>query len=679
MPEISRNLPNRINLSHQRRITGRPIILGTPNLDARGDLQTGLGSMQSTDVAMLDDTAGRLIDLQNTMPIEENRDPWRTRIFRLGRTRWERMRKSWGNRATFLGQLTDRTLPLSVRIDILRAGRAFTADELITERVRIERNKLIAHHQAQAELCRQRIIRKLTLLGHCDMVQHEGRREIRKEVELGHCDFNQDAYVFYVTSLPRGVKALDISNSDVCTDLSLSVGHPVKSEIKKREADNAVIGLTYTVEIASTMGVPNLCKFSDLLTQIPSTAPALTFLLGYAEGSRLRYIDLERMPHLLGAGETNGGKSNMLHDIICSLVSRNTPDSVRMLMIDLKFQGIELSQYEGLPHLISQHEDSEPGTFIEDVPTGIAVDEAGAMGVLEWAAREAERRGSMFVKGKVRNLREWNSKHQKNRLPHIVVICDELGQLRLAPDETYTKRNYKLLQKLLAQGRAAGVLFIAFTQIASKKVLDQLTKINIPGRICFATPDSASSILVVGDGSARGLMPAGRAIFNHGTTRFLVQTPLILATDIAEVVRNAREGKLTTHVTAQPVTPEEIIEWAVENNESSLAERDVFAHFGELLQRTDRATLRSTLRNMEDREFNVGENRYRVLAGVGVRPRALVQLSGGDTPPLQGKNTGAAHGAQEVCQFCGTPFQAPDARHCASCGAPRKEEEDQAE
>jgi hypothetical protein len=669
---ISRKFDPRLNLRHAARLFGERVIRGDPQLDATGEVRDGLGALQAEETRMLDGVESRSISTEDLTPFVENRDPWRVRIPRLGRNAWERMQRRWSRQLSFLAQVTSSEFPLRTRIEIFQSGRMLMPQEISELHEELDAKRLDDFHRAQAELGRMRIKNTLTRLGHCYAVEKDGHRVIRNEVHLPYVEYSPLYYRYGVeaSTLPFRVSIMDIQGDAVCTDLSAACGHPVRSEIKKIE--NSVIGLQYTIEIAATMGVPNVCKFSDMLPLLPATAKPLTFLTGYSEGKRLRYADLEDMPHFLGGGQTKGGKSNMMHVIACTLISRNSPDALRLLMIDLKFNGIEMARYSGIPHLIAFHKDARPNEFCNMAPSGIATVPEQAINMLEWLVKESDRRGNMFTKDGVQNLRQWNHKHLKRRMPYIVIINDELAQLRLDPE--YGKQSYELLQKILSMARAAGVSFITFTQSSNARIIDEFIKINLPGRVCFSVPDASSSILFVGNGMAQGLMPAGRAVYKHGTQIYLVQTPLIESKDVDEVVANAKLGKLTSHLKSRPVLPEEVIEWAVDHNQSSLATRDVFEKFGRELQRIDKHAIENLLNEMEGRDYRVGDHVYQVLSGIGNRPRTLKLLDSLLEMEAETQNSrDGARGTEESaerCAYCNRLIEDLDTVECDACGAP---------
>ena len=169
-----------------------------------------------------------------------------------------------------------------------------------------------------------------------------------------------------------------------------------------------------------------------------------------------------------------------------------------------------------------------------------------------------------------------------------------------------------------------------------------------------------------------GLMPAGRGIYKHGTEQYLVQTPLIEPKEIAEVVENARQGRITRHLSARPVLPEEVIEWAILHNQSSLSVRDLFSKFGGELQRIDKMSLLLLLKEMEGKDYRVLDHVYQVLPGIGNRPRALVQLDGADTAPPGPESQNGTQNTADIdfrCRYCGRQNDL-GAVECAACGAP---------
>jgi S-DNA-T family DNA segregation ATPase FtsK/SpoIIIE len=207
------------------------------------------------------------------------------------------------------------------------------------------------------------------------------------------------------------------------------------------------------------------------------------------------------MPHLLIAGATGSGKSVALNAMICSLLYKSTPDDVKLIMVDPK--RIELSNYDGIPHLI----------------TPVVTDIKKATNALFWAVREMERRYELLSENKARHIRQYNQKIEKERhtpegkdlekLPYIVIIIDELADLMLA-----ASRNVEVALTRLAQmARAAGIHLILATQRPSVDVLTGIIKANFPTRLTFQVSSKTDSRTIIDTNGAENLLGDGDMLF----------------------------------------------------------------------------------------------------------------------------------------------------------------------
>jgi len=204
--------------------------------------------------------------------------------------------------------------------------------------------------------------------------------------------------------------------------------------------------------------------------------------------------DMARMPHLLIAGATGSGKSVCINSIITCLLLTNTPDKLRLLMVDPKM--VELSVYNGVPHLLS--------------PVITEVDKAA--GVLFWAVKEMERRYSLFSKVGARDLVRYNeylTKRNEKTLPYIVVIIDEMADLMMAAPEEVEKHICRLAQ----MARAVGIHLIIATQRPSVDVITGLIKANFPARIAFAVTSQTDSRVILDVPGAERLLGRGDMLF----------------------------------------------------------------------------------------------------------------------------------------------------------------------
>jgi len=211
--------------------------------------------------------------------------------------------------------------------------------------------------------------------------------------------------------------------------------------------------------------------------------------------------ELDKMPHLLIAGATGTGKSVALNAMICSLLYKSTPDEVKLIMIDPK--RIELSSYDGIPHLI----------------TPVVTDIKKATNALFWAVREMERRYELLSEKKSRNLRQYNQKIEKEKnsdkdqalekLPYVVIVIDELADLMLA-----ASRNVEVALTRLAQmARAAGIHLILATQRPSVDVLTGIIKANFPTRLTFQVSSKTDSRTIIDTNGAENLLGDGDMLF----------------------------------------------------------------------------------------------------------------------------------------------------------------------
>ncbi len=203
---------------------------------------------------------------------------------------------------------------------------------------------------------------------------------------------------------------------------------------------------------------------------------------------------VDKMPHLLIAGATGSGKSVCINSIILGIIYNNTPEEVRLILIDPKV--VELSVYNGIPHLL--------------IP--VVSNTKKASYALNWAVEEMEKRYGLFAKLGVRDLKSYNAKVEgtdEAKLPKIVIIVDELADLMMvaaADVEDYIAR-------LAQMARAAGIHLIIATQRPSVDVITGIIKANIPSRIAFSVSSSVDSRTILDQGGAEKLLGKGDMLF----------------------------------------------------------------------------------------------------------------------------------------------------------------------
>ncbi len=203
---------------------------------------------------------------------------------------------------------------------------------------------------------------------------------------------------------------------------------------------------------------------------------------------------LETMPHLLIAGTTGSGKSVCVNSILSCFLLHNTPDDMRLILVDPK--RVELTSYNGVPHLLA--------------PVVVEIDRV--IGALQWMTREMDKRYHMFAQLGSRNITEYNGRMKLQggkKLPYLVVVIDELADLMMiAPGETEGT-----ITRLAQLARATGIHMILATQRPSVDVVTGLIKANFPARIAFAVASNTDSRVILDQPGAERLLGRGDMLF----------------------------------------------------------------------------------------------------------------------------------------------------------------------
>jgi S-DNA-T family DNA segregation ATPase FtsK/SpoIIIE len=232
--------------------------------------------------------------------------------------------------------------------------------------------------------------------------------------------------------------------------------------------------------------------------------------------------DLTAMPHLLIAGTTGSGKSVCINTIIVSLLYKLTPDLCKFILIDPKM--LELSAYEGIPHLLSP----------------VITDSKKAALALGWTVREMNNRYKLMSKEGVRNIDGYNTKH-KLKMPYIVVVVDEMSDLMLVAGKEI--ENY--IQKLSQMARAAGIHIIMATQRPSVDVITGTIKANFPTRISFRVSSKIDSRTILGEQGSEQLLGNGDMLFTSSANRIIrIHGPYVSEKEIEKITNVLRaQGK----------------------------------------------------------------------------------------------------------------------------------------
>ncbi len=239
----------------------------------------------------------------------------------------------------------------------------------------------------------------------------------------------------------------------------------------------------------------------------------LALALGRDVSGQPLVADLARMPHLLIAGATGSGKSVCITSIAACLAMNNTPQTLRLVMIDSKM--VELLRFNGLPHLYGKVE-----TDIERI-----------MGVLRWVVLEMEHRYRLLESAKARDLaaynRKWARRGEQGALPYIVVMVDELADLMMSsPDQTEHH-----LVRLAQMARATGIHLVVATQRPSTDVVTGLIKANFPARLAFAVASGIDSRVILDATGAETLLGRGDLLFINPEVGAPIRAQGVIVTD----------------------------------------------------------------------------------------------------------------------------------------------------
>jgi len=272
-------------------------------------------------------------------------------------------------------------------------------------------------------------------------------------------------------------------------DLALALAAP-RLRVEAPVPGRSVVGIEVPNSQIQIVGVREVMDTEEF----EGLAAPLAFAVGRDVAGAPVVADLAKMPHLLIAGTTGSGKSVCIKAITACLIMNNTPDQLRLVMIDPK--RVELIGFNGLPHLLGR----------------VEVDLKRVVNVLRWVAQEMDSRYRQFAGAAARNLDDYNGLMEEtggSPLPRIVVLVDEMADLMmLAPDEVE-----KLVCRIAQMARATGIHLVLATQRPSVDVVTGLIKANFPARISFATASQTDSRVILDMQGAETLLGKGDMLY----------------------------------------------------------------------------------------------------------------------------------------------------------------------
>lgn len=336
----------------------------------------------------------------------------------------------------------------------------------------------------------------------------------------------EDSYIghsvaTYIYRVPMGTKLGSIHKyqGDMARDLGVS-----SLRIVPVEGYRSCIGIE--VECLDKMTV----SFKELA--IDTLRDRFSIPLGVDSFGGTHSFDIRKQPHMLVAGQTGSGKSVFLNTIIASLILKNMPYELKLLLVDPK--QVEFAQFETLPHLL------EP----------IAVDTESAFNVVDVAVEEMEERFSRLKALRVRNIESYNSKvSDRDKLPYIVLIVDEFADLMMMGTPSERKAVEGKIVRIAQKARAVGIHLILATQKPLQKVVTSLIKANMPAQVAFKVQKSIDSKVILDEVGAEELAGKGDLLFtgvlDSGRNAQLqrAQAPYISEDDLEKIINGGLNAK----------------------------------------------------------------------------------------------------------------------------------------
>ncbi len=271
-------------------------------------------------------------------------------------------------------------------------------------------------------------------------------------------------------------------------DLALALAaHPIR--IEAPIPGKSLVGIEVPNKAAAIVRLGSLMAYPDFAGSEP-----LTFIVGRDVTGEPIMTDIAKMPHLLIAGSTGSGKSVAIHSLIISMLYKNSPETLRLILIDPK--RVELSVYEGIPHLISP----------------VITENKKSVGVFRWTIQEMERRYELLLGAGARDILSYNKGSRRGEsepLPYLVLVIDELADLMAS----YGREVEGSIVRLAQMARATGIHLVVSTQRPSVEVITGLIKANITSRIALQVASQIDSRTILDSAGAEKLLGSGDLLF----------------------------------------------------------------------------------------------------------------------------------------------------------------------
>lgn len=360
---------------------------------------------------------------------------------------------------------------------------------------------------------------------------HENHEERSRIIERTLSEFNIDAKVVncvqgptvsrYELMMPAGIPVKRVPNhaDDVAMRLESENGVRVEAPIPGKN----LVGIEVPNKVKQMVGLRDIIEDPAFQKDKPG---ALTFALGKNIVGQAVCDNLAKGPHYLVAGSTGMGKSVCLNTMIISLITKYSPEELRLIMVDPK--QVEFNIYNHLPHLMIDEIITEPQK---------------AIATLTWAIDEMEKRYTQFKENEVRDIDEYNSFIASDtvpKMPKIVIIVDEVSDLMM-----YNKRDLEAkILSLSQKARAAGIHLVLATQRPSVDVITGVIKTNLPSRIAFRVLSAADSMTILSEGGAEKLLGNGDMLYRNASMAKCdrIQGAFIDTAEVKNIVNYIKEN-----------------------------------------------------------------------------------------------------------------------------------------
>lgn len=333
----------------------------------------------------------------------------------------------------------------------------------------------------------------------------------------------------YTLKPPAGVKLSKITalDSNIALDLGANAIR-MEAPIPGKKAVGVEVPnvKSATVRVSSILSAPEWTNLSSALGVAIGKDIAGTPIVGA----------LDKMPHMLVAGQTGSGKSVMINALLTSLLFRNSPSDLKLILVDPK--QVEMAPYQDIPHLL----------------TPVITEPEKCISALKWAVAEMERRYRTLAENKKRNIAEYNAVKQEEGMPYIVIVIDELADLMMMAARDVEALIVRIAQK----ARAVGIHLVLATQRPSVDVITGLIKANIPARVAFTVASQVDSRTIIDGIGAEKLLGMGDMLYSTADMPKPKRVQGALITDeetnaVTDFLRMQRPPQYDDEVVSQPV------------------------------------------------------------------------------------------------------------------------------